>query len=228
MEVTPRQIRETAREYAFRTLRENIVMLRLAPGSMVSEKELADEMGISRTPTREALIELSKSYIVDIIPQRGSFISKIDYNLVDEARFMRLVLENGVVEIICEQGTEKNFRDLEANIKLQEFYLKTDAMGKFFKMDNAFHMKLFVFANKIQVYHLMDSMMIHFDRVRLMRLHSKKEISTIFEDHIKILNALKNRDKEEAVRCMTEHLSRYKVDESMIREEYPDYFIKEN
>ncbi len=95
MEITARKSKETARDYAFRTLRKNIVNLKLQPGSMVSEKELADEMGISRTPTREALIELSKSQIVDILPQKGSYISKIDYSLVDEARFMRLVLENG-------------------------------------------------------------------------------------------------------------------------------------
>lgn len=227
MEVTPRQMRETAREYAYRTLKENIIMLRLVPGSMVSEKELADEMGISRTPTREALIELSKSYIVDIIPQRGSFISKIDYSLVDEARFMRLTLENAVVEIVCEEGSEKDFRDLETNIKLQEFYLDSGSVGKFFQMDNAFHKKLFLISNKMQVYQLMSSMMIHFDRVRLMRLHSDKELEDILYDHVSILEALRQRNKEAASKLMTKHLSRYKVDEELIRREHPDYFLNE-
>lgn len=225
MEIEARNSRETAREYAFRTLRENIVMLKLAPGSMVSEKELADEMGISRTPTREALIELSKSYIVDILPQKGSYISKIDYSLVDEARFMRLVLENAVVEEVCNMATDKDFKALEENINLQQFYLKSKAVGRFFKMDNAFHKQLFIIANKIQIYHLMESMMIHFDRVRLMRLLSDKELKEILDDHNDILDALKRKDKVAAVAAMTKHLSRYKIDEELIRDEHPDYFI---
>ncbi len=225
MEITARNSRETAREYAFRTLRENIVTLKLTPGSMVSEKELADEMGISRTPTREALIELSKSYIVDILPQKGSYISKIDYSLVDEARFMRMVLENAVVEVVCDVKTDKDVKELEANINLQQFYLESGAVGKFFQMDNAFHKKLFFIANKIQVYHLMESMMIHFDRVRLMRLHSDKELQYIMDDHKEILDSIKRGDKEGAVNWMKKHLTRYKVDEELIRREHPDFFI---
>lgn len=225
MEITARQSKETARDYAFRTLRKNIVMLKLAPGSMVSEKELADEMGISRTPTREALIELSKSQIVDIFPQKGSYISKIDYSLVDEARFMRLVLENAVVETVCDMATEEDYKKLEQNINLQQFYLESDALGKFFQMDNEFHHNLFVIANKVQIYHLMDSMMIHFDRVRMMRLHTNREVMELLDDHKDILSAVMKRDKASAVSLMTKHLSRYKVDEELIRRDHPDYFV---
>lgn len=225
MEVTARRSKETARDYAFRTLRKNIVMLKLVPGSMVSEKELADEMGISRTPTREALIELSKSQIVDIFPQKGSYISKIDYSLVDEARFMRLTLENAVVELVCDMATEEDLHELEHNISLQQFYVDADSSGKFFQMDNDFHEKLFVIANKMQVYHLMDSMMIHFDRVRLLRLHTDKEVKELLDDHKDILSAIRRRDKKEASDLMTKHLSRYKVDEELIRKDHPDYFV---
>ncbi|WP_312652364.1 GntR family transcriptional regulator [Proteiniclasticum sp.] len=225
MEITARRSKETARDYAFRTLRKNIVMLKLAPGSMVSEKELADEMGISRTPTREALIELSKSHIVDIFPQKGSYISKIDYSLVDEARFMRLVLENSVVELVCDLATEEDFRELEQNISLQEFFLESDSLGKFFQIDNDFHEKLFVIANKTKIYHLMDSMMIHFDRVRMLRLHTNSEVQELLDDHKDILASLKAKDKALAVTLMTKHLSRYKIDEELIRKDHPDYFI---
>jgi GntR family transcriptional regulator, rspAB operon transcriptional repressor len=225
MEVTARRSKETARDYAFRTLRKNIVMLKLVPGSMVSEKELADEMGISRTPTREALIELSKSHIVDIFPQKGSYISKIDYSMVDEARFMRLILENAVIELVCDLATEEDLNELEHNISLQKFYVDSDSTGKFFQMDNDFHEKLFAIANKMQVYHLMDSMMIHFDRVRMLRLHTDKEVQELLDDHKDILSAISRRDKEEASELMTKHLSRYKVDEEFIRKDHPDYFI---
>lgn len=225
MEITSRTSKETARDYAFRTLRHNIVMLKLTPGSLVSEKDLADEMGISRTPTREALIELSKSQIVDIFPQKGSYISKIDYKLVDEARFMRLVLENAVIELVCDMATKADITSLEEKIQLQKFYLETKAYSKFFELDNEFHQNLFSIANKNQTYHLMESMMIHFDRVRMIRLHTNSEVRELLDDHKAILEAIKGKDKNEAVRLMTMHLSRYKVDEEIVRQLSPEYFV---
>jgi len=225
MEITSRTSKETARDYAFRTLKHNIVVLKLTPGSLVSEKELAVEMGISRTPTREALIELSKSQIVDIFPQKGSYISKIDYRLVDEARFMRLVLENAVIELVCDFATKENIASLEENIQLQNFYLDTKVYPKFFELDNEFHQILFSIANKNQTYHLMESMMIHFDRVRMIRLHTNSEVRELLDDHKAILDAVKQKEKNKAVSLMTMHLSRYKVDEEIVRQIGSDYFV---
>ena len=85
MELLDRQPSENARSYALRVLLHNIITLELAPGSAVSENELSLVLKLSRTPVREALIELSKMGLVDIQPQRGSYIAKIDYELVEES-----------------------------------------------------------------------------------------------------------------------------------------------
>ena len=98
MRLSERLPRETGRDYAFRTVKDNIIHLELAPGSQISENELAAELGLSRTPVREALIELSRVKIIEIHPQRKSVVSLIDNELVEEARFMRDVLECAVVE----------------------------------------------------------------------------------------------------------------------------------
>ena len=124
MYLTERLPRETGRDYALRTLKDNIVRLALKPGSLVSENELAAEMGLSRTPVREALIELSKVKIVEIYPQRGSAIALIDCHMVEEARFMRRVLECAVIELDCMLADEKAIRMLQENVRLQQFYLR--------------------------------------------------------------------------------------------------------
>ena len=111
MYLTERLPRETGRDYALRTLKDNIVRLALKPGSLVSENELAAEMGLSRTPVREALIELSKVKIVEIYPQRGSAIALIDCHMVEEAGFMRRVLECAVIELDCMLADEKSYQD---------------------------------------------------------------------------------------------------------------------
>mgnify|MGYP000929655700 CR=1 FL=1 len=97
MKIISRNPDETGRAYALRVLKENITDTTLIPGTLLSENELAKELGLSRVPVREALIELSKSDIVEILPQRGSRVSLIDLKLVDEAGFFRRTLECAVV-----------------------------------------------------------------------------------------------------------------------------------
>ena len=82
-------------------------------------------IGISRTPVREAVIQLSEeSRIIEIFPQRGMRIALIDVDLVEEARFLRLVLEKAAVELVCGQADEEDLQWLDENIRLQEFYLE--------------------------------------------------------------------------------------------------------
>ena len=92
MEIYSKETKESARDYALRVLKGNIISLDLKPGTPISENDLAAQLGISRTPVREAIIELSKAYIIEIYPQRGSFVSLIDPKMVEEARFLRRVM----------------------------------------------------------------------------------------------------------------------------------------
>ena len=87
-------------------------------------------MGLSRTPVREALMELSKVRLVDVYPQRGSAVALIDYDLVEEARFMRDVLEGAVVELDCDMLTEDALARLRENIALQRHHLADGAMER--------------------------------------------------------------------------------------------------
>ena len=99
MKLLERLPRESSRDYALRNIKENIINLELAPGSQISENALAAEMGLSRTPVREALIELAKVEIVEIHPQRKSTVPLINYDLVEESRFMRNLLELCLINI---------------------------------------------------------------------------------------------------------------------------------
>ena len=228
MIVSEREARETGRDYALRMLKHNIICLELAPGSMVSESELAAELGLSRTPVREALIELSKSKIVEIYPQKGSWISLIDYTLVEEARFTRLVLEKAIVELACLMATPEDIEALEHCVLLQEFYLKNPGAGdaaesSLMKLDNQFHQLLFLSCQKQQTYALLNSFTIHFDRVRQMSISSVKDNKTV-ADHRAMVEAIARKDAQAACACMEKHLSRYQVDKEAILKDYPQYF----
>lgn len=223
MQLLERLPRETGRDFALRTIKENIVSLDLAPGSQISENELAAEMGLSRTPVREALIELSKVKIIEIQPQKKSTVALINYDLVDEARFMRNLMECAVVELDCEMAMPQDIDRLRENIRLQNFYLESFYPDSLMTLDNEFHAILFDIAQKTQIYTLMQGISIHFDRVRSMALTSVKNVK-IVEDHANIVAAIENKDAALARSLMETHLNRYKVDAAAVREKYPQYF----
>lgn len=223
MEITERRPNESGRDYAMRVIKDNIISLNLEPGMPVSDRDLAAQLGLSRTPVREALLDLAKVKVVEIYPQRGSAVSMIDYSLVEEAQFVRSVLETAVVQLVCQVADEKNIRDLEENIGLQEFYLDHDLTGKMLELDDTFHRLLFLAAGKMQAYEMMKNITIHFDRVRSMSVNAVKEQKWM-EDHREIFKAVKERDQDRAKACMEKHLNRFHVDETAIRQRYPQYF----
>lgn len=216
---------ENARSYALRVLLDNIVNLELAPGSAVSEKELSLQMNLSRTPVREALIELSKLKLVEILPQRGSYITKIDYNLIEETRFMRLVLENAVVELACSQGMEQTYLDsIRENLVQQQMNLTSTDNALLLQLDNDFHKIIFQSVNKLGIHEVIRQQMVHADRLRSLTIKLiQNEIVT--NDHENIFYALKRRDAELAKMVMTRHLTRYEDEKSEVYRNYPDYFV---
>ncbi len=223
MYVTQRQQGESGRSYALRTIKENIVRLELAPGSKVSESEIAAGLGLSRTPVREALQELSRERIVEIYPQRGSIIALVDYTLVDEARFMRQCLECGVADVLAQRAGTMDFSSLRENLELQEYYLHSGNLEKLLELDNQFHQELYRLAGYENCYRMMAGMYLHFDRVRWMATKTVDQEPNV-EDHRAIYQAIIQGNSQEAAKAVREHLMRYKVDEARLRREYPGYF----
>ena len=223
MKLSERLPRETGRDYALRVIKDNIVSLELAPGSQISESELAAEMGLSRTPVREALIERSKVKIIDIQPQKKSTVPLIYYYLVEESRFMRNLLECAVAELDCDMASPADLERLDESIRLQEFYLDSYYPAQLMALDNQFHGLLFDIAKKSQVFALIQNISVHFDRVRGMALSSVKN-NRIVEDHRDLVDAIRRGDKTAARELMERHLNRYDIDAAAIRDSYPQYF----
>ena len=223
VQLMERKAKETAREYAFRTIKHNIIFLELEPGSMISENELAAAIGVSRTPIREALIELAKLKFVEIYPQKGSFISLIDSELVEEVRFIRLILELTMVELACDVAEPEDIILLEENMNLHDFYIQHKMLNKQLQLDNKFHELLFAICNKNFTHDLLEGMMAHFDRVRSLSLSTLKD-NKVVSDHRKLVDAIANKDKELAKEITKNHLSRYKTDEEGLKKQYPHYF----
>lgn len=215
--------KESNRDYAFRVIRDNIITLELKPGTMLSEQDLANELDLSRTPVHEALQELSKTRIIEVFPQKGSLVSLINLELVEEAVFVRATLEAAITEMACQLATEEDIKQLEENVSLQEFYLTQNNADKIMQLDNEFHEKMYHIANKMQCFYMVKSMNIHHDRFRELRIHAA-DGTPIVKTHRQILQAFIDKDSAKAKELCIAHVNTTHLDAEAIRQKYPAYF----
>lgn len=221
--VAPRGSGETAKDYAYAVLRENICSLNLAPGCTLNDTEIAKELGISRTPVREAIVQLkNESEIIEIYPQRGMKVALIDIDRVREVRLARLALEREAVRRCCVYAREQDLKELEENVALQQFYYARQDMQKAFELDNLMHRKIFMIAGCGFIYRVFRGPMIHFDRVRSM-VSRYESFADSIGDHVRLVKLLREGDQDGAERLIELHLDRWFMNEKKLREEYPDY-----
>ena len=106
----------SSREAVYTTLKQLILSLKLPPGTAISEKEISLEFNVSRTPVRESFVRLAQEGLLEVYPQRGTYVSLIQVDLVEEARFMREQLERAVIRLACVQFPDEHMKILEQNL----------------------------------------------------------------------------------------------------------------
>ena len=224
MQISKKKSKETNRVYALRIIKDNIISMELAPGSLISENEISSQLNISRTPVREAIIELSKTGLLEVLPQKGTRVSLIDDSLVDEANFMRMALEKAIAQYACENRKNLDFSTLEENLSMLKVYIKHENSEKVLELDDSFHQTLFSICGKLRCYQYMKNMNTHFDRVRNMTVGMWTDM-VIYEKHLAILNAIKAGDSEKALDEINNHLTKYKLHEEELKKVHPEYFL---
>lgn len=219
---------ENVRSYAYRTILQNILTLELKPGTMVSENDLSERLQISRTPVREALLEMRRLELVESFPQKGSYVTRIDYNLIEDAHFIRATLETAVVRRACQQGIAAAYLEkLRENLRQQKEYVPIDETHYvMLDLDNEFHKLLFESVQKQRAYEFMQTQMVHFDRLRHLayqKLKTQKNTRSV-DDHENILYAMEKRDAELAEMIMGRHLTRHLAEKEELGKLCPEYF----
>ncbi|MDZ4938382.1 GntR family transcriptional regulator, partial [Clostridium perfringens] len=129
----------SAGNIVYSRLKQQIVSLELPPGTALSEKEVSLSFEVSRTPVRESFVRLAQEDLVVVLPQRGTRVSLIDSELVEEARFMREQLEKAVVRLACESFPEDKLAELEQNLSEQSESIAKHDGKHMFELDEAFH-----------------------------------------------------------------------------------------
>lgn len=222
---TEQKIKGSTRTYSYNLLKDRILHLELEPGTKISEKEIADELKVSRTPVREAFMKLAEEELLDIIPQSGTVVSRINMRHVEEGRFIREKIEKEIVALACEQFAEDARFRLEANIVMQDVCASQNNFYKLFELDEEFHQILFDATGKERTWKMLQQLNIHFNRLRLLRLSKDSNWENIILQHKEIYQLIIHKEKSQAMKVMENHLRLVVVEQDILKEKYPHYFI---
>ncbi|MGM1045579.1 transcriptional regulator, GntR family [Paenibacillus uliginis N3/975] len=214
----------SAGNIVYNKLKQQIVSLELPPGTTLSEKEMSLAFDVSRTPVRESFVRLAQEGLVLVLPQRGTRVSLIDPELVEEARFMREQLEKAVIRLACESFPEDKLAELEANLAQQKESIERHDGKQMFELDEAFHRILFEGCRKQGTWNVIQQMNAHLNRSRMLWLSADPHWGHLYEQHRVMADAIRRHDSDYAERVMQEHLSLIISNLTVLKEKHPDYF----
>ncbi|MTI62053.1 MAG: GntR family transcriptional regulator [Firmicutes bacterium] len=206
------------------TLRKNILSLNLKPGEALSIKDISEKLNVSRSPVRDALIKLEKEGLVNIIPQKGTIVSKIDLKRVAEERFLRESLEENTIKLFVSVCKESDIQILRHCIEMQQQSIKDNDYMSFLKYDDNFHSVFFKSTDKNMCWEIIQSMSGHYKRIRLMSLWDKKILSNVVVQHLEVIEKICNNNLEGVVDIIKKHLSKIFVEETELINKYPEFF----
>ncbi|MFL0505633.1 GntR family transcriptional regulator [Ureibacillus sp. 179-F W5.1 NHS] len=219
-----------AKVFAYEEIKTEILKLKLTPGTKISEKTMSDRLNVSRTPIREAFLKLAEEELLTIVPQSGTFVSLINLDLAEEARFVREIIETKIVERCCEHIPEESLFNLEVNLKMQEHLVNNhkeiQQIEKFQDLDELFHKELFIASRKERTWRMIQNVAGHLNRFRLLRLIDTKDLdwTVLLNHHQEIFHAISKKDKKKAVALMEEHMRLMLSEKEILLQEFPDYF----
>jgi len=215
---------EPINQQIYRVLRKDIVECTIPPGKLLSEKEISLRFDVSRQPVREAFIKLAEAGLVQILPQRGTFVMKISEQRVSDARFIRQTLECAIARRAAEMVTEEQLLTLEHNLRRQELAAQSDQVREFLSLDDSFHQLLTQIANCSLAWETIESIKATMDRVRFLSLGQVSPPSSLIQQHYLIFSALKARDPDAAEKAIREHLQEIIYSITPIAQQNSDWF----
>ena len=186
-------------------IRDAIVRLEMPPGTAIDKAALCARLGVSRFPVSEALGRLAAEGFVEVLPQRGTRVARIDLAACHQAMFIRRALEAEAMRAIAPRADARLLAALDSNLRDQETALDNDHGGRFHELDLALHELLLDFLGFERVRAAVEAARASLDRARLFMCTPTRKVST-FAEHQAIVAALKRHDAGAAVRAMEDHL----------------------
>ena len=213
----------------YETLREAIINLAYKPGEELDTNAIAEKLGVSRSPVRDALLRLSSDKLVDIFPQKGTRVSLLNKEIIRQERFMRVALELGVLEECMKSLADDTKRKIFAT-KLQGFLLAQHASIldgdniAFLKYDDEMHHLFYSEANCEWIWETLISRTGNDHRIRLLSCNALGFSEKIETEHKDFAEKVENGNITEILEINRQHLSRLYDEIDGLERNFPEYF----
>lgn len=208
----------------YQMLRHRVLTGDLRPGERLSESEIAQVYGVSRQPVREAFIRMAGDGLIEIRPQRGSYIRRISRREVQAAQMIRESVEVEILRLAITGGPPGLGQDLLNQIVFQQDAAVRRDHDRFFMLDDEFHHMLARAVGREAVSAGIEGLNSQMNRLRYLNTR-RADLSITIEDHRMIAQSIVSGDVEAGTQAMRLHMHRALDDLPIIRQAQPDYFI---
>lgn len=194
------------REIVFEYLRQSIVEGKLEPGKRLMEIQMAEQLGVSRTPIREAIRKLELEGLVVMVPRKGAYVADVSIKDVLEVLEVRMVLEGLAASLAAERMSDSEIDELATICNEFENCYKNDDIEGMIEKDVEFHDCIFNATGNHKLNQISQGLREQVYRFRVRYISRYNKAKELVDEHQAIFNAIKNRDSESAYKYGTEHI----------------------
>ena len=203
------------RDVVFNTLRQAILKGELAPGERLMEIQLAQKLGVSRTPIREAIRKLELEGLVLMIPRRGAEVARISEKSLKDVLEVRRSLEELAIELACQRMTEEDMQALEEAQKAFKAAIEQGDAMKIAETDEAYHDVIYYSTRNKRLVQIISNIRERMYRYRVEYLKDEETRNLLVKEHEEIYEAIRNRDVKQAQEISYQHIENQR--EAIIR-----------
>lgn len=198
------------RDMVFDVLMNAIMQGQLSPGERLLEVQLADEMGVSRTPVREAIRRLELEGFVVMVPRKGAYVAGLSVDDVESVYEIRTALETLAVRLAAQRMEAEDYRQLDELAEQMKATWQERNVDQWVALDARFHELLYTFSRNERLVQMMSNIMEQLSRYRIISLANVEVRQNSLAEHQKVIEALKRRDSEQAAAAAALHIENTK------------------
>ena len=194
------------RDVVFNTLRQAILRGELKPGERLMEIQLANKLGVSRTPIREAIRKLELEGLVLMIPRKGAEVAEITEKSLRDVPEVRRALEELAVELVCEKITEEQIQDLKDAAEEFKESLESGDITRIAEADVKFHDVIYMATDNQKLIQLLNNLREQMYRYRVEYLKRSDFHQQLIDEHEEIIETIESGQKDRAVQVVCQHV----------------------
>ena len=198
------------REQVYKNLKNTILTGGLEPKKRLIEEKLADEMGTSRTPVREAIQKLEKEGLIHKLPRGGYAVSIITDDDIEEVFGIRSVLEGYAGYLATARATEEDIKALEDIVQKEEDCLKKNNIEEIITLNTEFHDKLYMAAKSAKLYSIINDLRDYIYRYRIIIFRYSGMVEISIKDHKDMIGLMKSKKAIQVEKLVRKHIIRGK------------------